>query len=323
MRAGTLRELLTIEKSVPAQDSYGEPIDSWSNLATNPTVWGNVGSRASGERFISGAEQVVATVSHTVRIRYRDDVSPVRMRIKWRENRYLYIENVIDPDGRKSYLVLMCREEQEPVISTQYITFDGVDDLLTITAAAAINNLPTGDFTVEIVCKGMDSEIIRKAGNYGWYVSILSGNLAFVVSFDTGFYYAWVETSFDADNYHHYEFVFNASPREAKIFIDGTEATYSYDSIDADGSYDTDTSEDIVVFGTTNDDWASGEVRWLRISDVARHTSNFTAPSLTTAPDTDNDTVLLLAMEEGTGDPEDSSGNELATTLTGGTWATD
>lgn len=111
MRSGTLRERVTIQSFTAVQDAHGEPIKTWSNLATNPTVWANVGSRASGERFISGGEQVQASVSHTVRIRYREDVT-VLMRLIWRTNRTLQIENVIDPDGRKSDLVLMCSEVQ-------------------------------------------------------------------------------------------------------------------------------------------------------------------------------------------------------------------
>lgn len=111
MRSGTLRERVTIQSYTTAQNSNGEPIKTWANLATNPTVWANVGSRASGERFISGGEQIQATVSHTVRIRYRDDVT-VKMRLIWRTNRTLEIENVIDPDGRKSDLILMCSEVQ-------------------------------------------------------------------------------------------------------------------------------------------------------------------------------------------------------------------
>lgn len=111
MRAGTLRERVTIQAATVTQDSYGEPIETWANLATNPTVWANVGSRASGERFISGAEQVQASVSHTVRIRYRADVT-VLMRLIWRTNRTLQIENVIDSDGRKADLILMCSEVQ-------------------------------------------------------------------------------------------------------------------------------------------------------------------------------------------------------------------
>lgn len=111
MRAGTLDERITWQSFTATQDSYGEPIKSWANLATNPTTWSNVQSRAAGERYLSGAEQVKATVSHTVRIRYRTDLT-VQMRGIWRGNRYLYIENVIDPNGRKTDLILMCREEQ-------------------------------------------------------------------------------------------------------------------------------------------------------------------------------------------------------------------
>lgn len=111
MRAGTLDERITWQTFTVVQDSYGEPIKTWANVATNPTNWANVQSKAAGERYLSGAEQVMATVSHTVRIRYRTDLT-VQMRGIWRTNRYLYIENVIDPDGRKTDLILMCREEQ-------------------------------------------------------------------------------------------------------------------------------------------------------------------------------------------------------------------
>ena len=81
MRSGTLRERVTIQAATVSPDSYGEPIKTWANLATNPTVWASVGSRASGERFISGGEQLMANVSHTVRIRYRIDVM-VKMRFQ-------------------------------------------------------------------------------------------------------------------------------------------------------------------------------------------------------------------------------------------------
>ena len=111
MRAGTLRERITWQTFTTEQDDHGEEIKTWVNVGTDPTVWASVLSRASGERFISGAEQVMAAVSHTVRIRYRDDLT-VQMRGVWRTNRYLYIENIVDPDGRKSDLILMCREEQ-------------------------------------------------------------------------------------------------------------------------------------------------------------------------------------------------------------------
>jgi SPP1 family predicted phage head-tail adaptor len=108
MRAGTLDERITWQEATFVQDEYGEPIPTWADWAS---CWANVQSRAAGERFLSGGEQVMAAVSHTVRVRYRTDLT-VQMRGVWRTDRYLYIENIIDPDGRKSDLVLMCREEQ-------------------------------------------------------------------------------------------------------------------------------------------------------------------------------------------------------------------
>ena len=110
MRIGPLRHYVTIQYAAVSQDAYGEPIETWTNLATNPNDWANVSSRSSGERFISGAEQLRAEISHTVRMRYRSDVT-VQMRIIY-NSRYLYIENVIDPNGRMTELILMCREEQ-------------------------------------------------------------------------------------------------------------------------------------------------------------------------------------------------------------------
>jgi len=111
MRAGTLDERITWEAFIATQDEYGEPHEVWADVPSNATVWASVQSRAQGERYISGAAQEQALVSHTVRIRYRTDLA-VQMRGKWRNNRYLYIENVVDPDGRKSELVLMCIEVQ-------------------------------------------------------------------------------------------------------------------------------------------------------------------------------------------------------------------
>jgi SPP1 family predicted phage head-tail adaptor len=111
MRAGSLDERITWQVATVIQDESGEPIATWAELPSVPTTWSNVQSRAAGERFLSGGAQVMANVSHTVRIRYREDIT-VQMRGLWRGDRILYVENVVDPDGRKSDLVLMCREEQ-------------------------------------------------------------------------------------------------------------------------------------------------------------------------------------------------------------------
>jgi len=110
MRIGLLRHRVTIEAFTAIQDEYGEPIETWADLPTNPHMWAEIQSKAAGERFVSGGEQVQAAVSHTVTIRYRTDLT-VHMRLLDR-GRYLMIENVVDVSGQGRELVLMCSEVQ-------------------------------------------------------------------------------------------------------------------------------------------------------------------------------------------------------------------
>jgi SPP1 family predicted phage head-tail adaptor len=114
MQGGRLRKQVTIQHATVVQDEFGQPIETWANVTTNPTVWASIMSKASGERFITGGEQLQAEISHTVRMRYRADLS-VQMRLVWVDiggTRHLMIENIVDPDGRLRELVLMCREVQ-------------------------------------------------------------------------------------------------------------------------------------------------------------------------------------------------------------------
>lgn len=108
MQAGRLRERVTIQQQSITRDSYGAEVITWSDVAT---VWASVLPGASGERFIAGAVQEQAEITHTVRIRYRTGITP-KMRLRW-EGRFLYVETVTDPDGRTRETVLMCREVQD------------------------------------------------------------------------------------------------------------------------------------------------------------------------------------------------------------------
>jgi SPP1 family predicted phage head-tail adaptor len=105
MRAGQLRERVQLQAFTAASDSYGQPIESWAELAT---VWGDVKPLASREGFTPGAGQVQATATHKVRIRYRADLDE-KMRVIWR-TRVLQVEAVQDPDQRTRETVLMCLE---------------------------------------------------------------------------------------------------------------------------------------------------------------------------------------------------------------------
>lgn len=110
MLIGKMRHRVTIQSFTVSQDAHGEEIKTWANLATNPTVWADVQVAPTGERFIGGADQVLAAVSLKVKIRYRSDVT-VQMRLV-EGSRYLYVENVYDPTGQYRELILMCREVQ-------------------------------------------------------------------------------------------------------------------------------------------------------------------------------------------------------------------
>jgi len=70
MKAGKLDKTITIETASTTADSFGEPIESWSTLATVPaTVLSDRGS----ERFQN--QQVIGTAVKTFRIRWRSDVT--------------------------------------------------------------------------------------------------------------------------------------------------------------------------------------------------------------------------------------------------------
>lgn len=105
MRSGLLRERVRIEQFTAAADSYGQPLETWAELAT---VWGEVRPAASREGFAPGAGQVLAVATHRVRMRYRSDVDEM-MRLVWR-GRTLQVEAVQDPGGRRAEMFLLCRE---------------------------------------------------------------------------------------------------------------------------------------------------------------------------------------------------------------------
>ena len=81
-RIGKMDRLITIETFTEAQDNFGEPIKTWTTLAT---VWAEVVPTRGTERFV--AAQTHAERTTTFRIRYRDDVTE-EMRIVWESAEY-------------------------------------------------------------------------------------------------------------------------------------------------------------------------------------------------------------------------------------------
>lgn len=106
MQSGRLRERVAIQTATVTQNTSGEEISSW---ATATTVWAQILPGAVSERFSAAAGQRASEITHTVRIRYRSDITP-KKRLLW-GMRILEILGQMDPDGRTTDLLIMCKEE--------------------------------------------------------------------------------------------------------------------------------------------------------------------------------------------------------------------
>lgn len=127
MRIGPLRHRVNIQQPIATQNDFGEEIITWSTLAS---VWANVLPASGRESYVSAGEQQLAVITHRVQLRYRTDLGP-KMRVVW-EDRYLDIESVQDPTGKRGFLMVMCRENYEgadaaPVSADYLLDFSDAD----------------------------------------------------------------------------------------------------------------------------------------------------------------------------------------------------
>ena len=105
--AGKLRHRVLLQSCTGAVDDYGDPLysddDQWT---TEATVWAAI-DPVSGKEFYA-AEQARSSVSHKIRLRYRQGVSAA-----WRVlygSRVFRILSVIDWEERHESLLLMAQE---------------------------------------------------------------------------------------------------------------------------------------------------------------------------------------------------------------------
>jgi len=70
LEAGTLNRRVRIERNGGGFDDLGQPIEGWAEVAT---VWCNVRMLTGKETLTSDAD--VGTVSASIRIRYRADIT--------------------------------------------------------------------------------------------------------------------------------------------------------------------------------------------------------------------------------------------------------
>ena len=103
MNPGELKHRITFQKLNNTQNDYGEPIESWQDIAT---VWASINPVVGREYF--AAETVNSEVSHKIKIRYRFGITP-DMRVNFK-GRIFSIKSVINYNERNTELQLMCKE---------------------------------------------------------------------------------------------------------------------------------------------------------------------------------------------------------------------
>lgn len=103
MRAGQLRQRVTIQEKDVTRDTHGAEEITWTDLAT---VWAAV-EPLTGREWIEGRQET-AGVSTRIRIRYRSGITP-EMRVSFGDITF-NILSVIHVQERERELHLMCRE---------------------------------------------------------------------------------------------------------------------------------------------------------------------------------------------------------------------
>ena len=104
MRAGTLRNKVTIQVATEAQGDSGEITSTWATFAE---VWAAIEPIKGAESFRS--QHVHAEATTQIRIRYLASVT-TKMRVLF-GTRIFKIESIVDPKERIRELMLMCVEE--------------------------------------------------------------------------------------------------------------------------------------------------------------------------------------------------------------------
>jgi SPP1 family predicted phage head-tail adaptor len=99
MQAGKLNRRVTIEQQSTTQDEYGQPVETWTEVAT---VWADIRD-ITGKEFVS-AQATQNPVQTKITIRYRAGILPA-MRVVHGSDTY-NIEAVLGQD--RISLLLMC-----------------------------------------------------------------------------------------------------------------------------------------------------------------------------------------------------------------------
>ena len=106
MRAGKLRERITLLTFSTIRDEMGQPVETWTE---GPTLWADVRAISGRELLAAGAE--TASTSIRIWLRYRRDVTAAS-RFICRTGAYagqvLDVTNPPIPDAKRTRLEVLC-----------------------------------------------------------------------------------------------------------------------------------------------------------------------------------------------------------------------
>lgn len=102
MEAGRLNQQIVIQSPTTTQNAIGEPVTTWVEVAT---VWAAI-EDMTGREF-QAAQAAQNGVETRIRVRWRDGLTPTMRALAG--GRIYDIQAVLDRDGRKTELQLMCR----------------------------------------------------------------------------------------------------------------------------------------------------------------------------------------------------------------------
>lgn len=97
--AGRLRELVAVETVAETRNSLGEPVQTWSTLATRRAE-----IVADSYTEAEQRDQVIGTQSFTVRMRFVPGLTG-KMRLRWmnRGDRLLYVSGIREVNHREEH----------------------------------------------------------------------------------------------------------------------------------------------------------------------------------------------------------------------------
>jgi len=101
MKAGALRTRVFIERQSTTQDAVGQPLTTWTTLAT---VWAEIRYRRGLEAI--QADAMVSTAHARIRIRWRTDVT-AGMRVRSAGTTF-NITAVLPEEIKREYVDLVC-----------------------------------------------------------------------------------------------------------------------------------------------------------------------------------------------------------------------